>query len=122
MKILNQNLTELANKYKEKYIEGKPFPHIYFDNFFNVDFLDKVLEEFPDLSKRNSQKYNNVNEIKLAVQINGKTRDIISIKKDLNEKKIRKIIMDQSKAKKYILDQKIVKTIFVKNKIVNYII
>ena len=66
MKIINQNLTELATKNKEKYIEGKPFPHIYFDNFFNIDFLDKVLEEFPDLSKKNSQKYNNANEIKLA--------------------------------------------------------
>jgi leucyl-tRNA synthetase len=65
---------------------------------------------------------NILDEVKLAVQINGKTRDIISIKKNLGEKEIKQIIIDQSKAKKYIYDQKIIKTIFVKNKIVNYII
>jgi leucyl-tRNA synthetase len=83
-----------------------------------LEFLNcETSNNWPEIDQENI-----LNEIKLAVQINGKTRDIISIKKDLNEKKIRKIIMDQSKAKKYILDQKIVKTIFVKNKIVNYII
>ena len=65
---------------------------------------------------------NILDEVKLAVQINGKTRDIISIKKNLGEKEIKQIIIDQSKANKYIYDQKIIKTIFVKNKIVNYII
>ena len=61
-------------------------------------------------------------EIKLPVQINGKTRDIITINKDLSEKDILKFILDNSKAKKYVKDVKITKTIFVKNKIINYII
>ena len=73
--------------------------------------------KWPEVDQKNV-----LDEIKLAVQINGKTRDIVTIKKDLNEEEIRKIILDQSKAKKYILNQKISKTIFVKNKIVNYII
>ena len=61
-------------------------------------------------------------EIKLAIQINGKTRDIITTKKDLNEKEINEIILNVSKAKKYIINKKIAKTHFVKNKIINYII
>ena len=61
-------------------------------------------------------------EIKIAIQVNGKTRDIITIKKDLVEKDVNKIIIEKSKAKKYITDKKIIKTIFVKNKIINYII
>ena len=61
-------------------------------------------------------------EIKVAVQVNGKTRDIIEIKKDLNEEEVNKIIYKNSKAKKYIENKKIKKTIFVKNKIINYII
>ncbi len=61
-------------------------------------------------------------EIKLAVQINGKTRDIVTVKKDLIEKEISQIVMKNSKAKKYIDNKRILKTIFVKNKIINYII
>ena len=61
-------------------------------------------------------------DVKLAVQVNGKTRDIIVIKKDLVEKEISKIILKESKASKYINNKKIIKTIFVKNKIINYIV
>ncbi len=64
---------------------------------------------------------NVLEEIKLAVQVNGKTRDIIIAKKDLNEKEVTQIILDKSKAKKYIENIKITKTIFIKNKIINYI-
>ena len=65
---------------------------------------------------------NIIENIKLAVQINGKTRYIISIKKDLIEEDIYKKIINESKAKKYIENKKIEKTIFVKDKVINYII
>ena len=61
-------------------------------------------------------------QVKLAVQINGKTRDIINIKTNSSEKEINEIIHNSSKAKKYIDKSKIIKTIFVKNRILNYII
>ena len=67
-------------------------------------------------------KLNTLEEVKIAVQVNGKTRDIISIKKDMSEKETHKLIIGESKAKKYIENKKINKTIFVKNKIINYII
>ena len=57
----------------------------------------------------------------MAIQINGRTRDIIKTKKNATENEINKIILEQSKAKIY-SRQKITKTIFVKNKIINYII
>ena len=59
---------------------------------------------------------------KLAVQINGKTREIISIEKDIIEAEINKIVLNNHKTKKYVENKKIMKTIFVKNKIINYII
>ena len=65
---------------------------------------------------------NVLKEINLAVQVNGKTRDIISIKKDFSEKEIDKLVLNNSKAKKYIENKRIIKKIFVKNKIINYII
>ena len=61
-------------------------------------------------------------DLKIAIQINGKTRDIVTIKKDLSEKEITKIVLVNSKVKKYIENKDIAKTIFVKNKIMNYII
>ncbi len=80
------------------------------------------------LNCKNSNKWPEIDknklrdEIKLAIQVNGKTRDIIVIKKDLDEKKINEIVYTQSKAKKYIDKNKIIKTIFVKNRIINYIV
>jgi leucyl-tRNA synthetase len=76
----------------------------------------KDIDKWPEIQKNVSE------EIKLAVQINGKTRDIVKIKKDLSEQEITKIISKDSKAKKYIENKKIIKTIFVKNKIINYIL
>ena len=62
-----QNLTELALKEKQNYKSAKPFPNIALNNFFNNAFLNKVLDEFPDLSKLNdSENYNVKNEIKFS--------------------------------------------------------
>ena len=61
-------------------------------------------------------------DIKMAIQVDGKTRDIITTKKDMNEKEILEVVLKNSKARKYLENNKIIKTIFVKNKIINYII
>ena len=55
------NLEETAQKFKHAYKEADPFPNIYFENFFNPDFLNKVLEEFPDLSSGNVIKKDHTN-------------------------------------------------------------
>lgn len=60
------DLIGTATKYKEQYSSATPFPNIYFDDFFDADFLNELLEEFPDLSKKNHIHFNNPNEIKLA--------------------------------------------------------
>ena len=76
----------------------------------------KIDNKWPEIKK--NAKIN----ISLAVQVNGKTRDIITATQDLNEQQIEDIIYEKSKAKKYIENKKIFKKIFVKNKIINYII
>lgn len=60
-----QNLSEVAAKYRAAYVSGDPFPNIYFNDFFNPDMLDRVLAEFPDLSKQDVIKYDNPREKKL---------------------------------------------------------
>ncbi len=92
-----------------------PFtPHLAYEclEVFNCKDIDK----WPNITK------NLLDEIKFAIQINGKTRDIITIKKDAKEKEVDQIIKKNEKIQKYFVDQKISKTIFVKNKIINYII
>ncbi|MBL6786223.1 MAG: leucine--tRNA ligase [Candidatus Pelagibacter bacterium] len=65
---------------------------------------------------------NLINNVKFAVQVNGKTRDVITVKKDISEIEIKELILIESKAKKYLKNKKTLKTIFVKNKIINYIL
>jgi len=78
----------------------------------------KETDSWPDVDKK---ILDNI-KINLVVQINGKTRDVLSIKKNLTELEINKLIQSNSKAKKYLVDKKITKTIFIKDKIINYII
>ena len=62
-----KNLIYLANRSRLKYKDSKPYPHIIFKDFFNKDFLNEVLKEFPDLSKNKSSiNYANKNEVKFA--------------------------------------------------------
>ncbi|RMZ50934.1 2OG-Fe(II) oxygenase [Flavobacteriaceae bacterium PRS1] len=63
----NKNLLEIAKNNVKPYQEAFPFPSISFDNFFSPEYLDKILEEFPDLSSiKNTTKFDNSKEIKLA--------------------------------------------------------
>ena len=63
----SENLNDLALSLKSHYSLADPFPHIQIDNFFSNEYLETVLQEFPDLSKlTDSQNYKNQNEIKFA--------------------------------------------------------
>jgi len=63
----SQNLNDLALSLKDQYSFANPFPHIQIDNFFSNEYLDSILNEFPDLSNlKKSQNYKNQNEIKFA--------------------------------------------------------
>ena len=68
--ILSENfidLEDVAKKHKNNYSIATPFPNIVFSNFFDTNFLNNILKEFPDLSKlHGSQIYEAKNEIKLS--------------------------------------------------------
>ena len=92
-----------------------PFtPHIAYECLELLKCKD--IYSWPDIET------NLVEEIKFAIQINGKTRDVINIRKNAEKEQINQLILNSSKAKKFIENKKILKTIFVKNKIINYII
>jgi len=60
--------------------------------------------------------------VTIAVQINGKLRDRISVKKGLGEEQAKKIAQGREKFKKYLSKDKIKKIIFVEDKILNFVI
>ena len=75
-----------------------------------------------EIDKWPAIKGNVIEKIKFAIQINGKTRDVITIKKNSDKDEINKIVLTNSKTNKFLQNKKIFKTIFVKDKIINYII
>ena len=58
----------------------------------------------------------------MAVQINGKTRDVIEVEENLSEEKIISINKKNKKISKNLAEKNIKKVIFVKNKIINYLV
>ena len=47
------NLDEFSNDKKSEYAAAKPFPHILLEDFFDNNYLDEILNDFPDLTKKN---------------------------------------------------------------------
>src|SRR3989338_8228792 len=60
-------------------------------------------------------------KVNIIVQVNGKTRAIISIDKDANENVVKKIALQNENIKKWVSNDLAIKTIFARNKIINFI-
>ena len=84
--------------------------------------LQQIGEIATDKWPEIDQKFILNEKIKIAVQINGKTKEIIEVKKDLDEKNAINESMKNIKIYDNLKNKKIKKTIFVKNKIINYLL
>ena len=62
------------------------------------------------------------NEVNIAIQINGKLRDVIVIAKDSDKKEIEKLALSSKNIIKFTKDKIIKKTIIIPNKLVNIVI
>ncbi len=94
-----------------------PFtPHLAHECLLNLSC--KNTDKWPEIDKKVLENL----KVNMVIQINGKTRDVITIKKNLDEGEIKGLVIKSSKANKHLVDKKIIKTIFVKNKIINYIV
>ena len=58
----------------------------------------------------------------MAIQINGKTRDVIEIEKGVNQISIEKLCKSNVKIKNKIMDKSVKRVIFVKDRIINFIL
>ena len=61
-------------------------------------------------------------KIKMAIQINGKTRDVVEIDKGISQISVEQLCKNNAKIKSKILNQTIDKVIFVKDRIINFIV
>ena len=61
-------------------------------------------------------------KIKLVIQVNGKTRDVIEIDRDMDEKKVINLIREKDKIKNFLKGKEIVKHIYIKNKVINLVV
>ena len=106
----------LIENYKKILILMNPFiPH------FSNECLNTINEDqikWPKVSKGDLIEEN----INFVVQINGKKRAILKVKRDMLEKEILETIKLNQEIEKFINNQKIKKSIFVPNRLINIII
>ena len=91
-------------------------PHI------SSECLEKLGEENVEFWPKFDKKLLEKQRIKIAVQINGKTREVLEVDKDLSEKDIVKISEENDKINKNLMNKDIIRIIFVKNKIINFLV
>ena len=106
----------LIENYKKILILMNPFmPH------FTSECLKSINQNeinWPTISKEDLIE----EEINFVVQINGKKRAILKVKRDITEKEILKIIEPNQEIEKFFKGQKFKKIIFVQNRLINIII
>ncbi len=93
-----------------------PFtPHIAYEC---LEMLGaKEIKTWPKIDAKLIQQ----EKIKIAIQINGRTKEVIEIDKGVGQVSVEKICKNNVKVKNKILNQPIDKIIFVKDKIINFI-
>jgi hypothetical protein len=62
----SKKLESLARENAETYKRGKPFPHIYFDDFLPVGTAEAALRDFPEPKQLDWAEFNRPKERKLA--------------------------------------------------------
>ena len=66
--IINDKLKDVEKfifQNREKFVNANPFPFIIIDDFFSKEFLNEVLNQFPNLAEqKKTTNYDNKNEVK----------------------------------------------------------
>ena len=89
-------------------------------------FCNECLNQFTEQKKFVWPEYNKefleTENVKIVIQINGKKRSLLEVKKEINEADLLKIVKIDKILQKYINKKEIKKIIFVKNKLMNILI
>ena len=110
------NYSNLKNNYEKILLSMFPtLPHLASECLESINYEGKI--EWPDIDT----KYLNEDNINIVIQINGKKRNLINTKKNIEEKNLVREIENLNLIDKYIVDVRILKIIYIKNKVINFI-
>ena len=96
-----------------------------------IPFIPHVARECLEILKSNNYNkwpqvdFSNLKENskkQIVVQINGKTRDVMQLSGNLEEKDIIDVASKKSKASKFLEGKSIIKSIYIKDKLINFVI
>ena len=77
-----------------------------------------VFQKWPEIDKKMLEN----KTIDFVIQINGKKKEIIKTKKDIDEKTVMELIKKDDKINKNFKNKKINKVFFVKNRLINILL
>ena len=107
---------KLVDNYKKILVAISPvIPH------FSNECMEMINVKENILWPKVDEKYLLEDNIKFIVQFNGKTRKIITSKKDTTESLLLSKIKEDNKLNEYLNDKNIQKKIFIPNKLINII-
>ncbi len=113
----NKNYKNLKENFEKIIIIMSPVvPHLTSECLEKFGYSNNL--NWPEVNK----KFLIQTEKLIVIQVNGKKRNIISIKDDLNEKQLTDLIKDKSLISKYLSNGELIKTIYIKNRLINFII
>ena len=107
----------LKKNYKDILILMSPvIPH------FTNECLEIIQSQNSNKWPTFDQKFIENESVNIVIQINGKKRGLLNLKKDTDEKELLSLVKKDEKLNKYLENKIIKKQIFIKNKIINLII
>ena len=123
-------LMKLLNELEDKWLTAKqygiclkllaPFaPHIAEELWMNILGNKKSihLESWPEYNEALLEE----EAVTVAIQINGRLRDIVQVKKGLAESEIKDIVLERKKIKEHVKGKKVKKFIYVQDRLTNIV-
>ena len=93
-----------------------PFtPHLAYECLTNLNC--KEINQWPNVNEKTIEN----SEIKMVVQINGKTRGVVKFEADVSKENVIKSIMENDSFKKYFYKKSIIKEVYVPKRLVNFV-
>ncbi len=116
----NSNCKLQIEDFKKFLIILAPFaPHFAEELYHQIEKTEKSIfeEKWPEYDETLIEE----EIITLIIQINGKVRDQIQVKKGISEEEAKELALKSEKIQKWLKDRKIKKVIFVKDRLVNFV-
>ncbi len=114
--LIDKKIT-LSNAKKINLILAPFFPHLAEEINQQLDGKESIfISTWPEINKLSQKE-----KLPIAIQINGKTRKIIILEKNLSQKEAETITLADPKIKKFIDNQKIIKIIYLSGKVINFV-